>query len=455
MKKICMLICFAFVTCIGLHPNFISVAASEDTTPPVTFTYEQALQLALGNMINIEDINIEIRETQDVLSELRDELARFQSGNWAQERANELHELLWGIEMQLGSSHAWQGEMSAITEESLHLLLLSIANIHEEGADELLLESLQSTIMGILFNQNIGSNIATMEMQREIIWRELNALHEGTLLRELTEDVQLNISDLNRYVQALRLHQEQAKLARENTLRTAIVTLIELEAAISISKQKIILDNEDLRRLSLRHELGRASINAVQTAQLNIQIAEMELEELFRRQRTAMRNLNHLLGQPLTQYTVVTITPYFPEPPEDMQRFINTVIQTTPTTRELNLEVVRTREARRAYTGNDRDKRALLREAYEHAETTMEVTMRLRFSELESLISRAEALYLELTQAETRLQVALRNLELGRITQHEVNQALFSIYVIEQDVEAVLKQKWRLTFLIDNPSILV
>jgi len=60
---------------------------------------------------------------------------------------------------------------------------------------------------------------------------------------------------------------------------------------------------------------------------------------------------------------------------------------------------------------------------------------------------------LELTQAQSRLEVALHNLDLGRITYHEVEQARFAIFVVEQRIESVHNEKWLLAFLLENPSL--
>jgi len=457
MKKICI---FLLVAAFVLTSPVLSAADYEERRTPVIFTYDEALRLALNEMLTVQDIDIQIREAQDHRSDLRDELRALERGDWTRERTDELFDLLWEIEMQLFNAAIGQEQSSINTGQALQLFLLSVANIHEEGADALLLQSLQFTIWNMLSAQSMSNNTAHLEHQRQLIFTELDSLFEGDLVRELTADTRYSIGELDRHMQNLRLQQEQARLVRENALRTAIITIAELDSSIAVTEIGLDLAKEDLRRITIRYEFGRISSNAFRTAEQNLQFMQMELEELLRGHHTAMRNLNHLLGQPLTQLTVVEIERHLPEFPENMQNHMTATIQDTPAIRQLALEVTRTREARRVYTGNDRETRNALQEAYDRAvlgqsqaALAMEVTMRRRYSELESLINRNEALNLELTQAQSRLEVALHNLTLGRITYHEVEQARFAIFVVEQHIESVYNEKWLLAFLLENPSL--
>jgi len=135
-------------------------------------------------------------------------------------------------------------------------------------------------------------------------------------------------------------------------------------------------------------------------------------------------------------------------------------VQNTPIIRQLEIEVTSTREARRAYTGSNRETIAILQDAYDRAvlaidqaTQVLEVTMLRYYSEHESLVNRGNTLSLELTQSELQLETALHNFALGRITYHEVEQARFAIFVTEQEIELLCIQIWGLAFLLENPAV--
>jgi len=423
-----------------------------------TFTYEEALELALAEMLNVRNLDAQIRDAEELRRDLGEELQRLERGTWAQERTDELFDLLWEIDMQLWSANTGQEQLTGFTNDALQQFLLGLTHFNEEGADILVSEALQATIMGLLFTQSTGGGIAQLERQRQLIFEELDSLSSGELARELTESTRSNITDINRYTQNLELQQEHARLVRENSLRNAITTVKELDAHIAVAERGLELTQENLRRIALRYELGRVSSNTIRLAQQNVQLQQMELGELQRVHNNAMRNMNHILGQPLTQVTTVIIE--HDELPAYDENHIAKIIQQTTTIRQLELEVTRTREARRAYTGQNRETITTLQDAYDRAvlardqaKLALEVAMRHNFSELDRLTGSKAALKLELTQAELQLETALHNFSLGRITYHEVEQARFAIFVVERNIETVYVQMWGLEFLLDNPLL--
>ena len=85
----------------------------------------------------------------------------------------------------------------------------------------------------------------------------------------------------------------------------------------------------------------------------------------------------------------------------------------------------------------------------------MEVALRQGFNRLEQLIAQSEALRLEYDAAQDALYAVQINFNLGRVIHHDVEQAIFTAFRVEQNIEILLYQKWALKFMLENPSLLV
>jgi len=247
----------------------------------------------------------------------------------------------------------------------------------------------------------------------------------------------------------------------ENTLRSLIITVAELETRIESMDAELVLTEEDLRRVTVRNQFGRASANELRGAQQAVLLAQMDLTQHKTNLYSAHNSLNHLLGQPLSQYTVIEFEITLLDENFDLSDHIRRVIPGTPTISQLQLEVDWANEARRAYRGSNRDTQRDLREAYERtvlarnqAMRTMETALRRANNELTNLQTTIEVRQLELYRAKQRLETAETNLSLGTITRHEVEQARLAVFHAEQAIESIVNQKWMLIFRIKNPSLL-
>ena len=417
-------------------------------------TYDEALAMALGDMLHIIDSNAQIRDIQGQRNEMRDELRDLEQGR--NNTSDGWIDDFWALESQIANAYITQALMQQSVENAFNDFLLGLATSGEYGLNPMLAQTLQSAIQSMMAVQDLGNAIAMMESQRHSVFQELNRANTTS---EMIDELRRGMTELDRQVRNLSLQQEITKLVRESALRSAIIAVTSLETAIRLEESIFELKVTNLNRAYVRYEFGLVSSNYIREAENALVIAQMNMDGLLINLNTAMRNLNHMLGVYLYQYTVIEFPQELLELPEDVD--IRAIITDTPSIRQLQINVDRARDARNAYTGDDRDTITALREAYQRAVmerdqaiATMEISMLRVRSELENLIVTSESLLIELENAYQTLENTLLNFELNRATQHEVEQAQLSIYRIRQRIDTNNNSKWTLSFQLENPSLL-
>jgi len=420
----------------------------------VIITYDEALAMALGDMLHIIDSNAQIRDIQGQRNEMRDELRDLEQGR--NNTSDGWIDDFWALESQIANAYITQALMQQSVENAFNDFLLGLATSGEYGLNPMLAQTLQSAIQSMMAVQDLGNAIAMMESQRHSVFQELNRANTTS---EMIDELRRGMTELDRQVRNLSLQQEITKLVRESALRSAIIAVTSLETAIRLEESIFELKVTNLNRAYVRYEFGLVSSNYIREAENALVIAQMNMDGLLINLNTAMRNLNHMLGVYLYQYTVIEFPQELLELPEDVD--IRAIITDTPSIRQLQINVDRARDARNAYTGDDRDTITALREAYQRAVmerdqaiATMEISMLRVRSELENLIVTSESLLIELENAYQTLENTLLNFELNRATQHEVEQAQLSIYRIRQRIDTNNNSKWTLSFQLENPSLL-
>jgi len=398
----------AFLLCMAvLLIPVSSVAGQEESieregislSEPIIITYSQAVELANKSLQDMYDI---INEKQNFRDALQRETRRRESSKW--------------------------------TERALRAFF----DDYEED-----MEILQDWLNDMLYR---------------IVY-----LHDGTEIRTLAAAARRVLRDIEEQIYRFSLQIRQAELVVENNLRGLIVAVIEHEAVIEISEVSLSLAEENLRRITIRHNFGLASSNELRAATQSFSRAEMSLTEHRVNLYSALNRLNYFLSLPLYQYTIVEIEygQYFLQVPECLTEHINNLIPTTPPIRPLQLDVDRDYEVLRTFRGT-RERRAALREVYENtteirnlAKLTMEAAMRRTFNDYMNLQTRYEAQLLEQERTTRMLEIAKTNLRLGKITAFEVQQAQFTLFQAEQALASIVNQKWLLAFRLENPSLLV
>jgi len=437
-----------------------SVAAHNDElNMPVVLSYDQAVQLALRDLLPIHETDAQMRRMQNQRTELEEEIRRLNQNDIYQERISVLQHELWLLDMQIMNARNAQQHVMANTEQALQLFIpgLIAAAADEEGADEIFSQILQAIIQGVIISHELDNSIFIGEAQRAWIFNELWSAYDVQDKQDTHNDY---IGEIDYRIEILNISQQQVNLIMENTLRDAVIANSELDSQIKMMDAYVQLLEDDVFRMRTMLEFGFVGASDVRLAQQDLIQARIDLDALHLRKNTAGQNLNHLLGAPLAQLTIVEFERVLPCLPEDLTSHIANMVSQTLTIQQLQLSADRARDVKNAYTGINEAMRDALREDYDlavmtrnQAELTIEVALRRGISELEHLMTQEAALHIELENAKVMLDTAVVNLGLGRAIQRDVNQAEFAVLLIEHDIEIVLNRKWILGFYLANPSL--
>jgi len=460
-----------------------NIYASETPEQEVVITYETALQMALRDILPVRGADAVIREIENQRDDLRDHISSIERNELTPQLQDLLHDLnmeLWELDMQIWGARASQDELQQMGELALQTFV-DILTTTGQADGQVLQEAIQSMVTA----QNIGSNLPMMQAGRRQVWDAIDEINRLSRPYQYVMDGNRRyLSEMERQMQSLRLQQEHDRLAIENSLRNAMVALNELILAVEIAESGLALAEESLRHMYVMHELGMISTMDLLTARQQLTTHRTELSELRIHKTGARQHLNHMLGAPINQNTIIVFERETPQLPTNLNRHVSQVVAQTQAVRQLQLNIYSARYALRNFTEarereisrnqgegrqgetnhtrieNDRIRDAL-RENYNiaiasHAQAiqALDAAMLHGYNELTRLINRYEMQTATITFAETHLEIARTNYGLGRITQHELEQARFNVLMAEQAMESTLNLKWLLAFTLDNPSLL-
>ena len=461
-KTFVMLALFMAVVIIMPNELYGMGFLREENTDSDVFilSFDEALRAATRNIAVVLDIEDEISEIEDSIGDLRDELRLLESGRWTVDRLDVLNAILFDIDSQIKSAEHTQEQFMLYTGLFLNQLFDSIVSIADGGAGEGFSESFLAVVQFFFDAQMMGSSIASMEQERSLVFDELAIVYRGQHLQEMIRAVRWNISEFERQISNLRLQQEAIRLQREYSLRMGIVALVEFDMRIGLFEESLAIAELALMHLKARYELGRLSYNELREALFRHAHNQREINELLLGRGNALRTLNHLICQPLNRNTAIYVSLDFQDFFGDLDAFVNQTVQDSLLVRQHEINLARAREAKRDFTGSDRDTINELANAYEReilrlsqAKIAMEVVIRDNLSNLQSLIYRKEVLELELDHAHFILQTTLHSYELRRTTAYRVYASELDIFILERNIYALQYQKWALAFLIENPLL--
>jgi len=275
-------------------------------------------------------------------------------------------------------------------------------------------------------------------------------------------------TEIERQIEIFYLEINMIELRAELTIRNAISDIAIAEIDIEIMEAAIILAYQNLQRLTILHQHGRVSANELRQAENLLNQKQMSLENLQLIMTIELEGLNHILGQPPYQLTVVEFERTQPELPEDLTHHISQTVRQAPSIRQMQINTDRyddevTIHMDRCNYAPRRDCEAyiVLREAYERvaldqrlAERAMEAALRTAYNELLQLQIQEEAARLALTHAIEDYEIARINHNFGRVTRFDIEIALNAVFIEAQAIERILYRQWLLEFILTNPVLL-
>jgi len=483
MKRLTFLL---LISILAFAPIIVAAENSTSQQHPenaVIITYSRAVELALSNMIPNQQADIYLRELRNMRDDLQTHIInqeRRQVTRETQDLINDMQDNLWGLDWQISGAVTQQQQLQAVATAAMEEFIQSM------GTGIVDTNALQTAITSMIWASSMDMSIGAMQDGRSQIGTtidDINALRNPA--RYVIDNNRRDLTELERQIEALNLTQENAEIAQENALRQTIIAVEELSLAISVTQATIGVSEESLRQAEVLHSFGMMSINDIRMAEQALARSQMALTELTIRFDSAMQHLNHMLHQPLNQHTVIEFERDLPEIPENIARHITQTATSTQIVRQLQLQVETARYARRTFDETrDRERRAnqsagragesetvrrnndrtrdALQESYNLAVATLaqatqslQTAMHNAYNDVDRLHTQKEIQAIELSTAITLFETVLTNFELGRATAHEVEQARLNVFISEQAMETTLNQKWLLTFMLENPVLLI
>jgi hypothetical protein len=267
------------------------------------------------------------------------------------------------------------------------------------------------------------------------------------------------ISNLERQMESLELNRRIINTGIEMSLRNALVNIANLELDINLLEATIELNEENLRRTTLRRQFGLASDNDQRVAEQTLTQNRTNLETLLITLANEKQSLSKILQLPLEQVVTVEWERRFVQIPDNLQGYIEVQTAASPVIKQREIAI----EIRKANLdiNEDDSKKLSLQNEYDQAlrelndaKLALEAAIRLSNQNKNQLLTREEALKIDAEKAADQERTLQAHLNLGFITQFEIDQIRLSILNTEIQLEKNLNQLWVLQFAYLNPFLL-
>ena len=456
MKKIWgMVLLFA-----GLALAPLAVTAQSTTTEAtqpievsevVEITYDRALQLAMRDLLALMELDALIEEIEERLAALAEDINAMEQGNWRLDTQTEWWGNIAALESQIRNLQTTQEALTDANETMWQDVLHGLTLISEDGAADSLAEMLYHAMMNMIFLREVDNAIFSLQSQRDTLFGHLGRLNRD--VPELLEDARQAVAILQWQIEILRTQQTQARLEREALLRRTVNASHAFTDAVVIADMELALLEEALRQVQVRQSFGMNSMTDVRNAEFALARARVDSATLRTNQRSMQQGLNHLLGLPLTQNTVVVVD-FTPQASTSTVASAHTTtpaqltqrINATPTAQRLRLELSIARELEE---GLD-----LAEARLDHAIQAMELAWQQAYNDRTNLLYQYALWQLEQEMATAAYEAALVQLALGRLTVHDVDILRYQLCMVNSELTALYRQLWLLDFLLANPALL-
>jgi len=456
MKKIWgMVLLFA-----GLALAPLAVTAQSTTTEAtqpievsevVEITYDRALQLAMRDLLALMELDALIEEIEERLAALAEDINAMEQGNWRLDTQTEWWGNIAALESQIRNLQTTQEALTDANETMWQDVLHGLTLISEDGAADSLAEMLYHAMMNMIFLREVDNAIFSLQSQRDTLFGHLGRLNRD--VPELLEDARQAVAILQWQIEILRTQQTQARLEREALLRRTVNASHAFTDAVVIADMELALLEEALRQVQVRQSFGMNSMTDVRNAEFALARARVDSATLRTNQRSMQQGLNHLLGLPLTQNTVVVVD-FTPQASTSTVASAHTTtpaqltqrINATPTAQRLRLEL---NIARELEEGLD-----LAEARLDHAIQAMELAWQQAYNDRTNLLYQYALWQLEQEMATAAYEAALVQLALGRLTAHDVDILRYQLCIINSELATLYRQLWLLDFLLANPAVI-
>ncbi|MCL2199208.1 MAG: TolC family protein [Defluviitaleaceae bacterium] len=491
MKK--LLAGILFFTFFAIAPTGVAAMAQAQESNAGVYSFDEALELLLEDNLVVRELETAVRNLRIQHTELQNDLRRLESGDTRRELLNQMFSVLHELEMGLFFASDMQSTIAAQTDMATQAMVGAMqgATLGVVGSDEVGF-LMHSVAVGNNAQAALQQEMTTIEGHRNMLMEELRLLQDDEFFEEMQDNVRFAVRELGRVLEGLQMQQSIVETSMEHALRTMLSVLAELTSAREMLEADLNHAQANLKRLEISYSLGMLSSRDMRAINHQITSGFVHLDTIDRNINAIMQNLNNMLGLPITQQTVIDFDLTIAEIPEDFDAHVDELVRNAFSVRQAQLTLTSALEARRNYTGNDRDiritdrerrnaqeainastvtdggeailelrERIALQDAVENARTaiaqekrTVENNVRLAFAELDALFQQAEIQERNLADVQDALEVVTVRQAAGHATFFDVYEAELAVARAEQGMESIKNQKWLLSFQLQHTFLL-
>ncbi len=292
----------------------------------------------------------------------------------------------------------------------------------------------------------------------ESIDRIISAMQESAILYPdlvFDEEAYYDLIDTKNDLMAnLDLSGDQEDLVEmsiELSLMTSLNTLDTAKMNYYLTEQSLALQEQDLDILKVKNNLGTASDYSVKKAESNLQNTKTTLATLETSIVSAKQNINNIIGLPYDDDVYIENDIQVIDKNYDVSTIVHNAKIESATVKSAKTAV----DNAKVQYGSDSAQYKLAVIDFEQAKKDAEKSAYTAYNNLNMIIENDKLLHNNRDIAIADYEMALKQYELGYITQYTLDQMLLGIAKIDADILQNEMKYQLISYQLDNPELLI
>jgi hypothetical protein len=319
---------------------------------------------------------------------------------------------------------------------------------------------------------NLSESVDYLNEQHSEIQRSMQDINAAIAAGGLAIDNNLD----QQYVNALRglkniddtmqnipLNQQMVRESTEYMLRSSIAAIAGGNMDAQLLQATIELQNQNVKNLKLKRDLGMASENEVKAAQQAHDQSKASLDALLLNIKGEKSGLSKIVMQPLSKEVIVQYEPSLSTVSlPSLDQLINTAVQSDPTLLLKKTALDEAQYALDSFQNPLAESKLQLQNnltaasrAYEDARRNLESAIRSTYTSVGKLQENTKALRIDLDKAHDDYNTLAINYQAGLVTAYDLDSAKVGVLKAEIALSKNTYSYWVLFYGLQHPFLLV
>ena len=303
--------------------------------------------------------------------------------------------------------------------------------------------------------KNLDENIQLIDIQRPMLI--YNASEAITTPQVISSAIQLMQSDMQRAALSGNLALQRQII--EISILRFFATVISAENDLELYDINLGLSEKNLEITNVRNNLGLISAGVLDTAKKNHENLVNNREGIVRALNSAYRALNQVMGTPPdTRYNLILNIEYTPLRERPMHSFISESLRKSVRLKTLEDEYLVAEFDYDHINSTDKKeqeiKLAQMMREIQDVRKEIEEKVRANYNDIKALELSYAVNNKELENMQNQRNIMKTQLELGRITQHELDTFDYHIMQLEYGILGIVKNHHIRVVQFDVPDLL-